>query len=95
MPNMNGSEATRRIRAHGFKGLIVGMTGDPSGCTERDDFEAAGLNACCDKDTAGIQRVKELIAACLETRRVVTTRIRAKEERSHTTPNAPPAPDCS
>jgi len=40
--------------AAGYAGKIIGMTGDPQGCSERDDFEAAGLNACVDKDSAGV-----------------------------------------
>jgi len=49
MPVLTGEKVTRALRAGGFKGMIVGMTGDPSGCTERDDFEASGLNLCVDK----------------------------------------------
>jgi len=63
MPILTGQKATHALRAGGFKGMIVGMTGDPSGCTERDDFEASGLNLCVDKDTNGIRRVSELISS--------------------------------
>jgi len=56
MPEMCGAEATRELRAMGFTGLIVGMTGDPIGCEERAKFEAAGLDACVDKDSEGVRR---------------------------------------
>jgi hypothetical protein len=36
------------------------MTGDPSGCPEREEFEASGLNECVDKDSQGICRVAKL-----------------------------------
>lgn len=62
---MTGAQATRALRAAGFAGLIIGMTGDPAGCTDRDDFEAAGLDECCDKDTPGIERVIARIRALL------------------------------
>jgi hypothetical protein len=61
MPVMNGTKATRTLRGHGFESLIVGMTGDPSGCTERDDFEAAGLNACVDKSRQGVEFLVTLL----------------------------------
>ena len=48
---MTGTAATRALRANGFAGLIIGMTGDPAGCPERSEFEAAGLDGCLDKDT--------------------------------------------
>eukprot|EP00597_Dinobryon_sp_UTEXLB2267_P008276 CAMPEP_0170086692 /NCGR_PEP_ID=MMETSP0019_2-20121128/21313_1 /TAXON_ID=98059 /ORGANISM="Dinobryon sp., Strain UTEXLB2267" /LENGTH=655 /DNA_ID=CAMNT_0010303883 /DNA_START=864 /DNA_END=2831 /DNA_ORIENTATION=+ len=43
MPNMNGSEAVEIIRQHGYRGLIVGISGDidPS-CIER--FKKKGVN---------------------------------------------------
>ncbi|KAJ1615613.1 hypothetical protein T492DRAFT_1112578, partial [Pavlovales sp. CCMP2436] len=67
MPILTGEKATRALRAGGFEGLIVGMTGDPKGCSERDDFEAAGLNFCVDKDLPGIQRVtRELVSFALD-----------------------------
>ncbi|KAJ1625402.1 hypothetical protein T492DRAFT_910932 [Pavlovales sp. CCMP2436] len=61
MPVLTGEKATRALRAGGFEGVIVGMTGDPKGCSERDDFEAAGLSFCFDKDTPGIQRVAQVL----------------------------------
>mmetsp|Transcript_28726 Transcript_28726/g.65893 ORF Transcript_28726/g.65893 Transcript_28726/m.65893 type:complete len:294 (-) Transcript_28726:119-1000(-) len=67
MPILTGEKATRALRAGGFEGLIVGMTGDPKGCFERDNFEAAGLNFCVDKDLPGIQRVtRELVSFALD-----------------------------
>ncbi|KAJ1629731.1 hypothetical protein T492DRAFT_1009021 [Pavlovales sp. CCMP2436] len=63
MPILTGEKATRALRAGGFEGLIVGMTGDPKGCSERDEFEAAGLTFFVDKDLLGIQRVtQELVS---------------------------------
>ncbi|KAJ1635973.1 hypothetical protein T492DRAFT_862424 [Pavlovales sp. CCMP2436] len=44
MPFVTGEKATRQLRAHGFEGMIFGMTGDPSGSLERENFQAAGLN---------------------------------------------------
>ncbi|KAJ1628544.1 hypothetical protein T492DRAFT_146592 [Pavlovales sp. CCMP2436] len=49
MPIMSGEQATRALRVAGFAGVIIGMTGDPAGCAERDAFEAAGLTSCVDK----------------------------------------------
>lgn len=62
MPILNGTAATRLLRAGGFRGKVVGMTGDPAGCAERDEFEAAGLNACVDKTTAGIEYIANLLS---------------------------------
>lgn len=56
MPEMDGTEATAQLRAMGFAGLIIGMTGDPVGCDERELFEKSGLDACVDKDTDGVRR---------------------------------------
>ncbi|KAJ1633804.1 hypothetical protein T492DRAFT_978064, partial [Pavlovales sp. CCMP2436] len=63
MPILTGEKATRALRAGGFEGVIIGMTGDPKGCSERDDFEAAGLSFCFDKDTPGIQCVTQVIGS--------------------------------
>lgn len=41
------------------------MTGDPSGCAERLEFEGSGLDACLDKDAAGMERAAELLRAAL------------------------------
>mmetsp|Transcript_21364 Transcript_21364/g.49849 ORF Transcript_21364/g.49849 Transcript_21364/m.49849 type:complete len:89 (-) Transcript_21364:280-546(-) len=60
MPVLTGEKATRALRAGGFGGLIIGMTGDPKGCSERDEFEASGLSICVDKDMPGIQRVAQM-----------------------------------
>jgi CheY-like chemotaxis protein/anti-sigma regulatory factor (Ser/Thr protein kinase) len=62
MPRMNGTTATRKLRELGYAGIIIGMTGDPSGCSEREEFEESGLTACVDKDTAGVERVMEMVA---------------------------------
>jgi len=61
MPVQTGREAVRELRAVGYTSMVVGMTGDPSGCADRDDFEAAGLNACVSKDTAGVHRLSGII----------------------------------
>ncbi|KAJ1617221.1 hypothetical protein T492DRAFT_1101500, partial [Pavlovales sp. CCMP2436] len=63
MPVLIGTKATRALREGGFRGVIIGMTGDPKGCSERDEFEASGLTECVDKDTSGIQRVAQLISS--------------------------------
>ncbi|KAJ1631172.1 hypothetical protein T492DRAFT_839432 [Pavlovales sp. CCMP2436] len=63
MPVLTGEKATRALRAGGFKGIIVGMTGDPKGCSERDEFEAAGLSLCVEKDTPGIQRIAQVLGS--------------------------------
>ncbi|KAJ1630407.1 histidine kinase-like ATPase [Pavlovales sp. CCMP2436] len=63
MPVLVGAKATRALREGGYGGVIVGMTGDPKGCSERDEFEASGLSFCTDKDTPGIQRVAQLISS--------------------------------
>ncbi|KAJ1624089.1 hypothetical protein T492DRAFT_912042 [Pavlovales sp. CCMP2436] len=63
MPVLTGEKATRALRAGGFEGVIVGMTGDPHGCSERDDFEAAGLSFCFDKDTPGIHHVAQVLGS--------------------------------
>jgi len=63
MPVLSGEKATRALRAGGFKGVIIGMTGDPHGCSERDEFEAAGLSFCVDKDLPGIERVVQVLGS--------------------------------
>ncbi|KAJ1619133.1 histidine kinase-like ATPase [Pavlovales sp. CCMP2436] len=63
MPILTGEKATRALRAGGFEGFILGMTGDPKGCSDRDEFEAAGLSLCVDKDTPGIHRVAQVIGS--------------------------------
>mmetsp|Transcript_4191 Transcript_4191/g.10798 ORF Transcript_4191/g.10798 Transcript_4191/m.10798 type:complete len:307 (-) Transcript_4191:173-1093(-) len=62
MPRMRGDEATRTLRADGYDGVIIGMTGDPRGSVDRAEFESAGLTECLDKDTPGIERIKQLLA---------------------------------
>ena len=57
MPSLTGAAATRALRQAGYEGEIIGMTGDPSGCVERDDFEASGLNFCLDKTKEGLEAV--------------------------------------
>jgi len=61
MPILTGEKATRALRNGGFTGMIVGMTGDPTGSPDRSAFEEAGLDLCVDKDTPGVRRVAELI----------------------------------
>mmetsp|Transcript_14012 Transcript_14012/g.35706 ORF Transcript_14012/g.35706 Transcript_14012/m.35706 type:complete len:225 (+) Transcript_14012:1056-1730(+) len=63
MPFMMGELATRALRAGNFEGMIVGMTGDPLGCVERDEFEASGLDKGVTKDTPGICRITQLIGS--------------------------------
>jgi CheY-like chemotaxis protein len=63
MPNMSGTLAARALRAYGYSGKIVGLTGDPRGCPERDEFDAAGLNASLDKDSEAVAYVLEMLRA--------------------------------
>lgn len=60
---MSGAAATRKLRSNGYSGMIIGVTGDPSGCDDRREFEAAGLNACVDKNMDGMAELAELIRA--------------------------------
>jgi CheY-like chemotaxis protein len=55
MPVMTGEQATRALRSAGYRGVIIGMTGDPTGSADRSEFEAAGLNRCLDKDSKAIE----------------------------------------
>lgn len=61
MPEMTGEKATRALRAMGYRGMIIGMTGDPIGSPDRSEFEAAGLDACADKDSKAIEYVHGVI----------------------------------
>jgi CheY-like chemotaxis protein len=61
MPVLCGAQATRELRARGFAGLIVGMTGDPVGSEDRADFESSGLDLCVDKDVHGSNLVRDVI----------------------------------
>jgi signal transduction histidine kinase/CheY-like chemotaxis protein len=54
MPMMCGGPFTRELRALGFSGPVVGMTGDPAGGEDRREFESSGLTACFDKDMTGV-----------------------------------------
>jgi signal transduction histidine kinase/DNA-binding response OmpR family regulator len=54
MPVMGGTQAARALRAAGFKGVIVGLTGDPHGCVERDEFDASGVDLTLDKGSSAI-----------------------------------------
>eukprot|EP00302_Diacronema_sp_CCMP2436_P044875 CAMPEP_0180058042 /NCGR_PEP_ID=MMETSP0985-20121206/4802_1 /TAXON_ID=483367 /ORGANISM="non described non described, Strain CCMP 2436" /LENGTH=457 /DNA_ID=CAMNT_0021987981 /DNA_START=1 /DNA_END=1372 /DNA_ORIENTATION=- len=79
MPILTGEKATRALRAGGFEGVIVGMTGDPKGCSERDDFEGAGLSFCVDKDLPGIERVThELFSFALDDLALATAAARCR-----------------
>ena len=48
MPIMSGREATTVLRANGFKGLIIGVTGDALQ-SDVDAFKASGVNAVVNK----------------------------------------------
>ena len=50
----------------GYRGLIVGMTGDPPGCDDRVHFETSGVDVCVDKGAHAIRRVKQLLANALD-----------------------------
>jgi CheY-like chemotaxis protein len=62
MPRMNGTLCVRALRAAGFAGAIIGMTGDPLGCPEREEFDAAGLSKSLSKDSGGIVAVLKTLA---------------------------------
>jgi CheY-like chemotaxis protein len=62
MPRMSGSNATRAIRAAGYTGKIVGVTGGVRSCPERLEFDASGLDESVDKDSKGVARIREIIA---------------------------------
>jgi CheY-like chemotaxis protein len=83
MPNMSGTHATRALRAAGYKGVIVGMTGDPLGCEEREEFDAAGLTMSLEKDSNSVAHVLALLAD-----------MSAKAQRAHqeAAAAAPPPP---
>jgi hypothetical protein len=57
MPNLCGAETAQQLRKHGYTGIIMGMTGDPVGCFDREAFEASGLDMCVNKDSQGVQRI--------------------------------------
>jgi CheY-like chemotaxis protein len=61
MPILGGAATALKLRASGYRGLIIGMTGDPAGCDDRKEFEAAGLDCCTDKNTAGIEELNRQI----------------------------------
>lgn len=63
MPRLTGAETARELRANGYRGLIIGMTGDPTGSRDRDDFQQAGLDVCLDKDTAGVDRIVSTLSS--------------------------------
>jgi hypothetical protein len=65
---MCGTETVRKLREGRFDGLIIGMTGDPSGCPDRLEFESAGLDLCVDKDTPGLLAICERLRS-LDVRR--------------------------
>lgn len=62
MPVMTGTQATRELREAGFGGLIVGVTGDPEGCEDRNEFNTCGTDVVFDKDSAAIAAIQALIA---------------------------------
>jgi CheY-like chemotaxis protein len=43
MPNMNGPDATRKIRELGYDGIIIGVTGNTLPC-DIDHFKLSGAN---------------------------------------------------
>jgi len=62
MPRVGGAEATRTLRQQGFSGQIIGMTGDPAGSLDRDNFEECGLDMCVDKTMDGLQWIEKQLA---------------------------------
>lgn len=63
MPNLTGAQAIRELRKLGCNTYILGMTGDPSGCPERTDFEASGANKVVDKSADGMDVLDQLLRA--------------------------------
>mmetsp|Transcript_10227 Transcript_10227/g.27834 ORF Transcript_10227/g.27834 Transcript_10227/m.27834 type:complete len:241 (+) Transcript_10227:1695-2417(+) len=59
MPNLDGTQTAAMLRSRGFIGLLIGLTGDPKGSDARAAFEAAGLDLCADKTSAGLHSVIE------------------------------------
>lgn len=63
MPILNGTATVRALRELGCTALIIGVTGDPPGCHERNCFQAAGLDMCLDKDTDGLHQLVDVLKA--------------------------------
>jgi signal transduction histidine kinase/CheY-like chemotaxis protein len=63
MPHMTGTQVVEELRVRGYSTQIVGMTGDPRGCTDRAIFEVSGVDCCLDKDAASVRKVREMLAA--------------------------------
>lgn len=63
MPVLSGARTTRILRERGFTGFVIGMTGDPHGCEDRDEFEASGLDLCVDKAVEGMDTLADIIAS--------------------------------
>ena len=60
MPNMNGPEAVKLIRELGFRGLIIGVTGNmlPE---DIEDFKSHGANRVIGKPLS-VQILKQIIS---------------------------------
>jgi len=66
MPIMGGAETGAAMRQAGFTGVMIGITGDPEGSPERDNFrDRAGLDECVDKTQAGMQLIENHILSQL------------------------------
>jgi len=61
MPVQNGADAVREIRAMGYTGVVIGLTGDPAGSEDRNRFEASGLDSCWGKDKSAAERLRTLL----------------------------------
>jgi len=62
MPVLTGTEAGALMRKKGYKGLIIGVTGDPEGSLERENFlESGGLDECVDKSLMAMHILEEYI----------------------------------
>ncbi|KAJ1634238.1 hypothetical protein T492DRAFT_1142322, partial [Pavlovales sp. CCMP2436] len=69
MPRISGAGLAYWIRARGEPMLVVGMTGDPVGCEDRLDFEAAGLDLCLEKNAEGTAALVDVI--CMHAARLL------------------------
>jgi len=76
MPNMTGCEAAEKMRSPeiGYTGLIIGITGDPSGSGDRTAFEQSGLDMCADKTAQGMKTIQEIVSNRRRSREAVSRR---------------------
>jgi CheY-like chemotaxis protein len=64
MPEMDGLEATRRIRDSGYNTCIIAMTAHPMG-ENRDECLDAGMNAYISKPIE-IEELARVLESCIQ-----------------------------